>query len=60
MVRCRIGIWCCGRSSNNARAADEIPFRDQGAIEEREYRFWIARNKGGGYASIYDRQLVRK
>jgi rhamnogalacturonan endolyase len=41
-------------------ASEEIPFRYQGALEEREYRYWIARNKGGGYGSIHDRQLIRK
>lgn len=49
-----------GRAITVVMAAEEIPFRYQGALEEREYRYWIARNKGGGYASIYDRQLVRK
>ena len=49
-----------GRAITVVMAAEAIPFRYQGALEEREYRFWIARNKGGGYASIYDRQLVRK
>jgi rhamnogalacturonan endolyase len=49
-----------GRAITVVMAADEIPFRYQGALEDREYRYWIARNKGGGYASIHDRKLVKK
>jgi formylglycine-generating enzyme required for sulfatase activity len=47
-----------GRAVTVVMAAEEIPLRFVGALEEREYRYWIARNKGGGYASIHDRQLV--
>jgi len=49
-----------GKAVTVVMAVEEIPFRYEGALEEREYRYWIARNKGGGYASIHDRQLVRK
>ncbi len=49
-----------GKAVTVIMAADEIPFRYEGALEEREYRYWIARNKGGAYASIHDRKLVRK
>jgi formylglycine-generating enzyme required for sulfatase activity len=49
-----------GRAVTVVMASEEIPLRYEGALEEREYRYWIARNKGGGYASIHDRQLVRK
>ncbi len=49
-----------GRAITVVMAGEEIPFRFEGALEEREYRYWIARNKGGGYASIHDRKLVRK
>ena len=49
-----------GRAITVVMAAEEIPFRYEGALEEREYRYWIARNKGGGYGSIHDRKLVRK
>jgi hypothetical protein len=27
------------------------------AWEDLDYRLWVARNRGGGYASVYDRQL---
>jgi hypothetical protein len=27
------------------------------AWEDRDYRLWVGRNRGGGYASIYDRVL---
>jgi hypothetical protein len=27
------------------------------AWEDLDYRLWVARNRGGGYASIYDREL---
>lgn len=49
-----------GRGVAVVMAAGEIPFRHQGALEEREYRYWIARNKGGGYASVHDRRLIAK
>lgn len=49
-----------GRAVAVVMAADEITHRYLGALEESEYRFWIARNKGGGYGSVHDRQLVRR
>ncbi len=49
-----------GRAIAVVMATEEIPHRYMGALEEREYRYWIARNKGGGYASVHDRQLIRK
>jgi hypothetical protein len=27
------------------------------AWESLDYRLWVGRNRGGGYASVYDRQL---
>lgn len=49
-----------GRAIAVVMASEPIPFRYQGAMEDREYRFWIARNMGGGYPSVYDRVLIKK
>ena len=49
-----------GRGIAVVMAAEPIPYRYLGALEDKEYRFWIARNMGGGYASVYDRVLVKR
>jgi formylglycine-generating enzyme required for sulfatase activity len=46
-----------GRAITVVSAATQIPFRYLSATSDREYRLWIARNMGGGYASVYDREL---
>lgn len=46
-----------GRAIAVVAAATHIPFRYLSALSDREYRLWIARNMGGGYASVYDREL---
>jgi rhamnogalacturonan endolyase len=38
-------------------ASNPVARRYLAAWEELDYRLWVARNRGGGYASIYDREL---
>jgi hypothetical protein len=38
-------------------ATDLIEKRYRAAWEKLDYRLWVGRNRGGGYASIYDREL---
>ena len=38
-------------------AAESIGKRYLAAWENLDYRLWVGRNRGGGYASIYDRVL---
>lgn len=38
-------------------ATEPIGKRYRAAWEELDYRLWVARNRGGGYASVYDRVL---
>ena len=38
-------------------AADPVDKTYVAAWEDRDYRLWIGRNRGGGYASIFDRVL---
>ena len=38
-------------------ATNPVAKRYLAAWENLDYRLWVARNRGGGYASVYDRQL---
>jgi hypothetical protein len=38
-------------------ATDLIEKKYRAAWEKLDYRLWVGRNRGGGYASIYDREL---
>ena len=38
-------------------ASKPVSKRYMAAWEDLDYQLWVARNRGGGYASIYDRQL---
>ena len=40
-------------------ATEPMSKRYLAAWEDLDYRLWVARNRGGGYASIYDRELKR-
>lgn len=42
---------------NVVTATESIEERYLAAWEKLDYRLWVGRNRGGGYASIYDRVL---
>jgi hypothetical protein len=41
-------------------ATESIEKRYLAAWESLDYRLWVGRNRGGGYASIYDRVLEKE